>query len=223
MIVRKSLTDHYFRHLLGSEGEEVSLKPARLVLEDKKEFMGYSFGYDKSVAGEVVFNTGMVGYPESLTDPSYAGQLLVLTYPLVGNYGVPDDEKDDFGLPKHFEGDRIHVTALIVADYSFSVSHYTAKRTLAEWLQEQRVPGIAGVDTRALTKHIREKGSMLGKLLIGDDVENPECIAWVNPNETNLVAQVSHKEVRDFCEPVASQVRCTAHAAKPPHTTPGLM
>ena len=104
-------------------------KPGTLVFEDGDRFEGFSFGADLAKSGEIVFNTGMVGYPESLTDPSYRKQILVLTYPLVGNYGVPGDEKDDFGLPAHFESNNIHVSGLIVSDYSHTHSHWNARRS----------------------------------------------------------------------------------------------
>lgn len=160
------------------------LKKVELILEDKSIFSGYSFGYEKSVSGEVVFNTGMVGYPESLTDPSYKGQILVLTYPLIGNYGVPSNEKEKTIL-KYFESDKIQITALIVSDYSFEHSHWNAKRSLADWLKEHKVPGIYGIDTRALTKKLREKGTMLGKIIFEDEVD------FYDPNKENLVEQVS--------------------------------
>ena len=131
---------------------------------------GKSFGAHRSVAGELVFQTGMVGYPESITDPSYRGQILVITFPLVGNYGVPSRaEKDSIlkDLPAHFEASEIHIAGLIVASYcGEDYSHYLAKSSLGSWLKEQNVPAICGVDTRALTKRIREKGSMLGRLLL---------------------------------------------------------
>lgn len=130
---------------------------------------GTSFGARKSVAGELVFQTGMVGYPESLTDPSYRGQILVITFPLVGNYGVPSRaERDELlkDLPAHFESDKIHVAGLVVAAYAGEkFSHHLAESSLGTWLKEQGVPAIYGVDTRALTKRIREEGSMLGKLV----------------------------------------------------------
>ena len=113
-----------------------------LVLEDGSRLRGQSFGYEGSVAGELVFTTGMVGYPESLTDPSYRGQLLVLTYPIVGNYGVPEDGDDEYGLPKYFESDRVQVSALIVADYSHHHSHWSSRRSLSQWLTQQRVPAL---------------------------------------------------------------------------------
>lgn len=131
---------------------------------------GFSFGAPRSVAGELVFQTGMVGYPESVTDPSYRGQILVVTFPLVGNYGVPSREEMDpllKDLPAHFEAAEIHIAGLVVASYcGEDYSHYLAASSLGAWLKEQNVPAICGVDTRALTKRIREKGSMLGRLLL---------------------------------------------------------
>ena len=161
---------------------------AKLILEDGSTFQGYSFGAKRVVTGEVVFNTGIVGYPESLTDPSYRGQILVLTYPLIGNYGVPDDEKED-DISKHFESDKIQVQGLIVADYSETHSHWNAKKSLSEWLSEHNVPGIYGIDTRELTKKLRERGTMLGKI-----VYDNEDIEFEDPNKRNLVAEVSLKE-----------------------------
>jgi carbamoyl-phosphate synthase/aspartate carbamoyltransferase len=131
---------------------------------------GKSFGAERSVAGELVFQTGMVGYPESITDPSYRGQILVVTFPLVGNYGVPSRETRDPilpDLPAHFEANEIHIAGLVVASYcGEDYSHYLAESSLGTWLKEQNVPAICGVDTRALTKRIREEGSMLGRMLM---------------------------------------------------------
>ncbi len=160
----------------------------KLVLEDGLELKGKSFGYEKSIAGEVVFNTAMTGYPESLTDPSYKGQILALTYPLVGNYGVPSDEKEH-GISKHFESDRIHISGLIISDYSFKYNHWNAAESLSDWLISEQVPGIYGIDTRALTKHLREKGAMLGKIIVDD-----QNVDTYDPNQENLVEQVSIKE-----------------------------
>jgi carbamoyl-phosphate synthase/aspartate carbamoyltransferase len=174
------------------DGFEEEQNESQLVLADGTIFKGYSFGAKKSVGGEVVFNTGMVGYPESITDPSYSGQILVLTYPLVGNYGVPSDEQDDLGLPKHFEGAKIYLRAVVIAEYSFMSSHYTAKRTLHQWLEEQGIPGIYGVDTRCLTKQLRNHGSILGKLLYGTSQEAD--IGFDNPNLLNLAGLASIKE-----------------------------
>ena len=161
---------------------------SKLVLEDGSIFHGYSFGYKKPVTGEVVFNTGMVGYPESLTDPSYSGQILVLTYPLIGNYGVPGDEKED-NLLKYFESNKIQVQGLIISDYSNDYSHWNAKKSLSEWMREHEIPGIFGIDTRDLTKKLREKGTMLGKIIY-----DKETIDFKDPNKRNLVAEVSIKE-----------------------------
>jgi carbamoyl-phosphate synthase small subunit len=149
---------------------------AQLVLEDGTRFPGRVYGRARSVAGEVVFNTGMVGYTEALTDPSYRGQIMVLTYPLVGNYGVPPA----------FESGRIQATALVVSELAEQYSHAEAQKSLPQWLDEQGIPCIAGVDTRALTKRLRTRGCMLGKIVVGD-----EEIEFIDPNKENLVAQVS--------------------------------
>jgi carbamoyl-phosphate synthase small subunit len=143
---------------------ETKKRPATLVLEDGTVFTGYAFGAQKAVSGGVVFNTGMVGYPESLTDPSYRGQILTMTYPLMGNYGVPGYEQED-GLLKYFESDRIQVQGLVVSEWSQEYAHWNGEKSLSEWLQEQNIPGIYGIDTRALTKRLREQGVMLGSRL----------------------------------------------------------
>jgi carbamoyl-phosphate synthase small subunit len=166
-----------------------SREPCKLVLEDGSVFCGYSFGSKKSLSGEVVFNTGMVGYPESLTDPSYWGQILVLTYPLIGNYGVPGNEKED-GLLKYFESDKIQVRGLIVSNCSEKYSHWNAKKSLSEWMRENGVPGIYGIDTRELTKKLRKEGTMLGKIIF----EKSDDVGFENPNKRNLVAEVSIKK-----------------------------
>ena len=147
-----------------------------LYLGDNSEpLFGYSFGAQADVDGEVVFNTGMVGYPEALTDPSYRGQILVLTFPLIGNYGVPDESiKDSLGLPKYFESAQIHIAGLIVSSYSWEHSHWTAQKSLSEWLEENHVPAIYGIDTRELTKKLREHGSLLGVIhvvRVGDRID----------------------------------------------------
>ncbi|MDP4205383.1 MAG: glutamine-hydrolyzing carbamoyl-phosphate synthase small subunit [Bacteroidota bacterium] len=162
-------------------------KKIKLVLEDGTEFSGKSFGFEKSVAGEVVFYTAMTGYPESLTDPSYTGQILVATYPMIGNYGVPRDLKEE-GIFQFYESEKIHISGLVISDYSVEYSHWNAMKSLGDWLKEQEVPGIFDVDTRAITKILREKGSMRGKIVIDEDVE------FIDPNAENLVARVSTKE-----------------------------
>ena len=140
------------------------MKIARLILEDGSQFVGWSFGYDTNTVGEVVFNTAMTGYPESLTDPSYAGQILVTTYPLIGNYGVPDTGLGENGLPLFMESEKIHAKALVVADYSETYSHWNARESLASWLKREKIPAITGIDTRRLTKVLRESGVMMGKI-----------------------------------------------------------
>lgn len=191
-----------------------------LELQDGYVCFGQSFGADKSIAGELVFQTGMVGYPESITDPSYRGQILVVTFPLVGNYGVPSrDEMDSVlkDLPAHFEAREIHIAGLVVATYAGEqYSHHLATSSLGAWLKEQGVPAITGVDTRALTKRIRDEGSMLGRLLqrtqpspasaavTGGAVNTQELangteevdwtadyakVEWLDPNKKNLVAE----------------------------------
>jgi len=164
----------------------------KLVLEDGTEIKGKSFGYEGSVSGEVVFNTAMTGYPESLTDPSYKGQILTLTYPLIGNYGVPGQEKEN-DMFKFFESHIMHISALIISDYSFEYSHWNAFKSLADWLKENKVPGIYGVDTRALTKRLREKGTMLGKVIF-----NNHDVPMYDPNKDHLVAKVSTPQKQTY-------------------------
>ncbi|XP_050730694.1 CAD protein-like isoform X4 [Eriocheir sinensis] len=175
--------------------EAQQAKRARLVLQDGTEFPGEAFGATQATAGEVVFQTGMVGYPEALTDPSYCGQLLVLTYPLVGNYGVPDTSLlDTNGLPKNVESRRVWVAGLVVGEVCEQPSHWAASRTLNQWLIAEGICGIQGIDTRALTKKIREHGSLLGKIVV-DGGDDP---AFYDPNKVNLVDQVSIKEPRIY-------------------------
>ena len=139
---------------------------ARLVLDDGSEFEGRAFGRPRSTSGEVVFTTGMAGYPQSLTDPSYYGQILVATYPLVGNYGMPDDSVDPYGLKRHYESDRAWVSGLVVSEACSRPSHHASVATLSSWLDEQGVPGIEGIDTRALTERLRSHGVMGGRILV---------------------------------------------------------
>ena len=170
---------------------------SRLLLADGRSFEGYGFGARVPVAGEVVFNTGMVGYPEALTDPSYAGQVLTLTYPLIGNYGIPSAGRDEMGIPLHFESDRVQVTALVTGDLSERYSHHGAVSSLDQWLTEHGVPCITGIDTRALTKHIRRHGVMPAKV-VPAGVERE--LDFVDPNATDLVGQVTRREISVFGE-----------------------
>ena len=168
-------------------------KAVRLILENGMVFHGQSFGAEQATSGEVVFNTAMVGYPESLTDPSYEGQILTLTYPIIGNYGVAAKSETD-AISDFFESHRIHVRGLIVQDYCEEHSHWNSVESLGQWLREEGIPGISGIDTRMLTKVLREKGSMLGKIVYDRDDE----VEYYDPEQENLVAKVSCREVIEY-------------------------
>lgn len=202
-----------------------------LETKDGISLQGYSFGAPVSAAGEVVFQTGMVGYPESITDPSYKGQILVMTFPLVGNYGVPDRSAvDDIveALPKYFESRSIHIAGMVVAHYTDEFSHHLANSSLGSWLKEQGIPGVYGIDTRALTKRLREHGSTLGRLCVQKPGVNHEDLLalgpstwqssfdvpqWRDPNQENLVAAVSVKEPVVYSPKAGEKVRTTASGA----------
>ncbi len=165
---------------------------AELVLEDGTVFPGEAIGFPGSTSGEVVFNTGMVGYAEAMTDPSYAGQILVFTYPLIGNYGIPalrNGNRNGFPLNSPYESNRIWVKGIVVSSLAQEYSHWSAVAGLGNWMEEQQIPGIAGIDTRALTKRLREKGTMLGKIIV-EETDVP----YTDPNSTNVVAEVSQAE-----------------------------
>uniref|UniRef100_A0A4W3J2K6 Carbamoyl phosphate synthase arginine-specific large chain n=1 Tax=Callorhinchus milii TaxID=7868 RepID=A0A4W3J2K6_CALMI len=172
----------------------VKAQTAHLILDDGTKMKGLSFGHPQSTAGEVVFNTGLVGYPEALTDPSYRGQILILTYPMAGNYGVPNTkELDGLGLMKYIESEFIQVSGLLVQDYSHEYSHWNSVKSLSQWLQEEKIPALYGIDTRMLTKIVRDKGTILGKIEFeGDPVD------FVDPNLRNLMAEISTKEIKVF-------------------------
>ena len=177
-------------------------REAKLILSDGTVFCGYSFGFEAETAGEVVFNTAMTGYPESLTDPSYAGQILVTTFPLIGNYGVPDTGMGSDGLPLFMESERIHPKALIVADYSETYSHWNAKESLASWLKREKIPAITGIDTRRLTKVLREHGVMMGRIsLTPNPSPNGEGSEYSQDyGSVNWVEKVSCKEIIRYNE-----------------------
>ncbi|MGB4572240.1 MAG: glutamine-hydrolyzing carbamoyl-phosphate synthase small subunit [Rectinemataceae bacterium] len=162
-------------------------KKASLVLEDGTVFAGEQFGAPRPVAGEVVFTTGMTGYPQFLTDPSFRGQIIVSTYPLMGNYGVPVRRTDRFGLPDGFESGGIQARALVVSDLCGQPSHYASSQSLGSWFEEENVPGIADIDTRALTKHLRAHGVMKGKIL----VDGCPDVAFGQGEESNPAAAAS--------------------------------
>ena len=173
---------------------------AVLVLEDGSTFVGSGFGAPKKVSGEIVFSTSMVGYPESLTDPSYKGQILTFTYPLVGNYGVPPYDKEN-GVLKYFESDDIKVTGFVVHELCKNPFHWASTRTLDQWLKDEDVPGIYGIDTRKLTKKLRVKGVLLGILKVCEADEEPDLPTLLkeakkvqDPNFTDLAKQVTVKE-----------------------------
>ena len=179
------------------------MRHVTLVLSDGTEFHGKSFGYDAPVAGEVVFNTAMMGYPESLTDPSYAGQMLTMTFPLVGNYGVPPFTIEENRIPSFMESNKIYVSALIVSDYSEEYSHWNAVESLASWLKREHVPGITGIDTRELTKLLRENGVLMGKIIFDDEPENiPEAVY----EGVNFVDMVSTKQIIKYNEGAGKKV-----------------
>ncbi len=173
-----------------------NMTKAQLVLRDGSCVVGDHFGGHRSMSGEVVFNTGMVGYPEAMTDPSYRGQVLVLTYPLIGNYGVPVNRQSKGGIaglkmPELLESDRIQVSGLVVSTLSKQYSHSTALDHLDSWMRQHDIPGISGVDTRRLTKKLRTHGTMLGKMMIDE-----QDVQWDDPNERNVVAEVSVQEAK---------------------------
>lgn len=170
--------------------------PASLKLKTGQIFHGVSFGAPVNTFGEAVFTTSLVGYPESMTDPSYTGQILVFTQPLIGNYGVPGPVKDEFGLLKYFESDSIQVQGIIVNDYATDYSHWTAVESLGDWCKRYNVPAISGVDTRALTQLLRDQGSTLAQICVGEhaQVDNIASLDFPNPNNDHLVAKVSTKK-----------------------------
>src|SRR3989339_380023 len=157
----------------------------KLILKDGSVFEGQSFGYEQPRSGELVFSTGMVGYPESLTDSSYEGQILVSTYPIIGSYGVPDK--------KNWESDKIHVSGLIVSQYIDTPSHFQSKMTLSEWLKKEKIPGLVIPDTRYLTKKLRDEGAQLAKIIF--DTSALPGMNFIDPNKKNLVDLVSIKKV----------------------------
>ncbi|MFH0952396.1 MAG: glutamine-hydrolyzing carbamoyl-phosphate synthase small subunit [Patescibacteria group bacterium] len=166
-------------------------RKSRLILADGTVINGRSFGAPVSTTGEVVFNTGMVGYPESLTDPSYHGQLLVLTYPLIGSYGVPGRTRE-LGLLKYFESEKIQIAGLIVSEYVASHSHYLARQNLASWLKASRIPALADIDTRSLTQRLRHRGTLPGKIIINREID------YENSDKRNLLPAVSIKQPKVY-------------------------
>jgi len=190
-----SPTAHRTNHNIHTTGLDLNegTTKASIVLRDGAVFEGFLFGSHTPTAGEVVFNTGMVGYPEAITDPSYYGQILVLTYPLIGNYGVPSHSLED-DIPLHFESNKIQIRGLVTANYHGEYHHWNASRSLGDWLRDEKIPGIHGIDTRALTRHLREKGTELGKIVVEGAAE-PE---WYDPSDENVVARVSRSTTTTY-------------------------
>lgn len=170
------------------------LDRATFTIRDGPVFHGKSFGANTNVSGEAVFTTGMVGYPESMTDPSYRGQILVFTQPLIGNYGVPSSTaRDQFGLLKYFESPHLQCIGIVVADVAMQYSHWTAVESLAQWCQREGVAAITDVDTRAIVTYLREQGSSLARITVGEEYDADEDEAFVDPGAINLVHKVSTK------------------------------
>ncbi|KYK59583.1 Carbamoyl-phosphate synthase [Drechmeria coniospora] len=167
--------------------------PATLTIRDGPVFQGKAFGANSNISGEAVFTTSLVGYPESMTDPSYRGQILVFTQPLIGNYGVPSNERDSFNLLKYFESPHIQCAGVVVSDVALNYSHWTAVESLGEWCAREGVPAISGVDTRAIVTHLREQGSSLARISIGEEYDADEDESFVDPGQINLVKRVSTK------------------------------
>lgn len=171
-----------------------SLDRATLTLRNGPVFNGYSFGANKNISGEAVFTTSLVGYPESMTDPSYKGQILVFTQPLIGNYGVPSGEtRDEFNLLKYFESPNVQCAGVVVADVALQYSHWTAVQSLADWCKKEGIPGITGVDTRAIVSYLREQGSSLARITVGEEYDADEDEAFQDPSSINLVHKVTTK------------------------------
>jgi len=171
----------------------ISHDRATFTIRDGPVFHGKSFGAKSNISGEAVFTTSLVGYPESMTDPSYRGQILVFTQPLIGNYGVPSSARDEDGLLKYFESPNIQCVGVVVADYAEKYSHWTAVESLSEWCAREGVPAISGVDTRAIVTHLREVGSSLARITIGEEYDADQDEAFIDPEQINLVKKVSTK------------------------------
>lgn len=179
-------------------------RAAILMLKDGRYFQGIGFGATKIVTGEIVFTTITgAGYNETLTDPSYRGQIVIMTHPLVGNYGVPAWEKDEHGILKHFESDSIKVSGFVVNECCKHPSHYESVRDLNDFLLEEGIPGIEWIDTRAITKILREEGVQLGLLAVLKQGQTPnieklrELARKVeDPNLRDLASEVTTEEVK---------------------------
>jgi len=175
--------------------EEKAKTRGKLVLKNGPTFEGEIFGAEAVTSGEVVFTTGMVGYPESLTDPSFKDQILTFTSPLIGNYGIPEELEDEFQISQYFESSQIHLKGIVVSEYSENYHHWNAKKSLSDFLKNWNIPGISGIDTRALTQFLRDNGSTPGKII---PENNTQEFDFYDPNFKNLVAEVSTKEIQVY-------------------------
>lgn len=196
LISKRNITTTWRRFLATSSkfNKTSSLDRATLTIKDGPIFNGYSFGANKNVSGETVFTTSLVGYPESMTDPSYKGQILCFTQPLIGNYGVPSsDVKDEYNLLKYIESPLVQCIGIVVADVALEYSHWTAVESLQQWCKRHGIAAISGVDTRQLVSYLRDKGSSLGKITIGEEYDADEDAAFDDPETINLVHKVTTK------------------------------
>ena len=174
-------------------------KFGKLIFDDGTVLDGEGFGFSTTTFGEIVFNTGMVGYTEALTDPSYNGQLLSLTYPLVGNYGVPDPSvNDEDGISKFFESNKIQVRGLVIHELSLTASHWNLSMTLDEWMYNEKIPGISGIDTSALTMKLRNSGVMMAALVVSDSEINVEDVK-------KQLASATHYDSEQFMDVVSTK------------------
>ncbi|KAG5999134.1 Amino-acid acetyltransferase, mitochondrial [Claviceps pusilla] len=167
--------------------------PATLTIRDGPVFNGKAFGANANVSGEAVFTTSLVGYSESLSDPSYRGQILCFTQPLIGNYGVPSTERDEYNLLKYFESPHLQCAGVVVSDVALQYSHWTAVESLSQWCAREGVPAISGVDTREIVTYLREQGSSLARITIGEEYDADEDEGFIDPGQINLVKRVSTK------------------------------
>ncbi|AOA64461.1 Carbamoyl-phosphate synthase arginine-specific small chain [Komagataella phaffii CBS 7435] len=188
---------HFLKSLVFQQtrlSSSARLDRATLTIRNGPVFDGYSFGANKNISGEAVFTTSLVGYPESMTDPSYKGQMICFTQPLIGNYGVPSGKtRDEFNLLKYFESPRIQCIGIIVSDVALQYSHWTAVESLSQWCKREGVAAITGVDTRALVTYLREQGSSLARLTVGEEYDADEDAAFEDPGSVNLVHKVTTK------------------------------
>lgn len=193
-----TVTSNTARQMPESKNKAVRRTPishdrATFTIRDGPIFNGKSFGAKTNISGEAVFTTSLVGYPESLTDPSYRGQILVFTQPLIGNYGVPSNVRDEYQLLKYFESPNIQAAGVVVADYAAQYSHWTAVESLGQWCAREGVPAVSGVDTREIVSYLREQGSSLARITIGEEYDADQDEAFVDPEQINLVRRVSTK------------------------------